>query len=108
MKNPHELRTTSQDPSGSTAWDGEPDAIIPKQLERISQESRQLLLAACRAATMDGFLLVAAVIPAKLDNDGSGYIDETRQGSAFSNLDDSSDPAALLVYAAERLKRRQR
>jgi len=107
LKDSHELRSTPQEPGGSTAWDGEPDAIIPKNLDRISEESRQILLSACRAATMDGFLLVAAAIPAKLDKDGAGYIDESRQGSAFSNLDDSSDPAALLLYAAERLKRRR-
>ena len=105
MKHPHELRAPSQQPSGCTAWDGAPDAIIPGRLERISKESRRILLAACRACTMDGFLLAAAVIPAKVDKDGYAYIDETRRGSAFTNLDGDSDPASLLLFAAKRLNK---
>ncbi len=103
MKYPHELSGPSQQLDTSTAWDGAPDTIIPGRLERISEESRQILLAACRACTMDGFLLAAAVIPAKMDRDGNAYIDESRRASAFSNLDDSSDPASLLLFAAARL-----
>jgi hypothetical protein len=107
MKDPHELRAPSQQPSGSTSWDGAPDAIIAKRLERISQELRQILLAACCAASMDGFLFVAALIPANIDKDGYAYIDETRQGTGFTNLDHGSDPISLLLYAVERLKRRR-
>ena len=107
MKHPHELRAPSQQPSGSTAWDGAPNEVIPGRLERISEESRQILLAACRACTIDGFLLAAAVIPAKMDKDGYAHVDESRRGSTFTNLDHSSDVASLLLYAAERSKRRQ-
>jgi hypothetical protein len=107
MKDPLKLLTTAPEPSGSAAWDGEPDEILLGRRERISQELRQLLLAACRAATMDGFLLAAAVIPAKADKDGYASIDDSRRASAFSNLDDASDPSSLLLWAGERLKRRQ-
>ena len=79
-------------------WDGTPDEITPGNLERISEESRQILLAACRAATMDGFLFVGCVIPAQLDRDGYGTIDRTRSGSLFTNLADESDPVSLLLY----------
>ena len=106
MKHPHELPAPAQQPTSSTAWDGEPDAIVPGRRDRISEELRQILLAACRAATMDGFLLAAAVIPAKMDKDGYAYIDESRRGSTFTNLDHGSDVASLLLYAAERSKRR--
>jgi hypothetical protein len=107
MKHPHELPAPAQHPSGSIAWDGAPDAVIPGRLERISEESRQILLAACRACTIDGFLLAAAVIPAKTDKDGNAYIDESRRGSTFTNLEHGSDLTSLLLYAAERSKRRQ-
>jgi len=91
---------------GSTAWDGEPDEITPGRRKQISQELRQILLAACRAATMDGFLLVAAVIPAKVNKDGYAYIDETRRGSTFTNLAEGADLGSFLTYAAERMKGR--
>jgi hypothetical protein len=80
---------------------------IPGRRERISEESRQILLAACRACTIDGFLLAAAVIPAKTDKDGNAYIDESRRGSTFTNLEHGSDLASRLQYAAERSRRRQ-
>ena len=103
MKHPHELRTPSQQSSDPTGWDSAPDPIVPGRLERISEESRQILLAACRACTMDGFLFAAALIPAKMDKDGNAYIDESRRASTFSNLAGSSDPASLLLFAAARL-----
>jgi hypothetical protein len=56
---------------------------------------------------MDGFLLAAALIPAKIDSDGDSLIDETRQGSGFTNLDHGSDLSSLLLWASERLKGRK-
>ena len=104
MKYPLESPTTPRGLRGST-WDGEPDEIQLGNSERISQELRQMLLASCRAATMDGFLLAAAVIPAKTGRDGYAYLDENRPSSVFTNLDDTSDPSALLLMAGERLKK---
>ena len=106
MDDSRQPRTALQKPGSHTAWDGTPDKITPHLLDRISEESRQVLLAACRAATMDGFMLVAAVIPAKTDADGYAWIDETRQASGFTNLERDSDLASLLQWAANRLKGR--
>ena len=72
MNYPHELSTSPPQTIDSTAWDGEPDEIQLGNSERISQELRQILLASCRAATMDVFLLAAVVIPAKTC--GGGYV----------------------------------
>jgi hypothetical protein len=90
----------------SNGWDRSPDEIVPGRRERISEESRQILLAACHAATMDGFLLISVLVPAKVNEKGFALIDESRQGASFSNIADG-DLASLLLWAAERLKGRR-
>ena len=107
MDDPQKVRTPSHKLLNSTGWDGAPDNVISLRLERISEETRELLLAACRAASMDGFLLAAALIPAKIDGEGYSLIDEARQGSGFTNLAHGADLGPLFLWATERLKGRK-
>jgi len=43
---------------------------------------------------------------AKVNKNGFAYIDETRRGSAFTNLAEGADVSSFLTYAAERMKGR--
>ena len=103
MDDPRKLRTSGQD-SGSAGWDGEPDPITPGQRDRISPESRHILFAACRAATMDGFLLVAVLVPATTDKNGYSHVDNSRSGNVFTNLAHGCDEVSLLQWGVDRLK----
>src|SRR5689334_22067029 len=103
MNHSRKLQTPSLLTTGSTGRDGTPDHVIP-QRRPVSEELRQILLAACRAATMDGFLLAAALIPARLDKNGYAVIDRARLGTSFTNLEHEEQLSSLFLLAAQRLK----